>query len=55
MPVFGGRVQATELYDYQTDPLERENLAGKTEHAAVLKQQQALFDKLLTHVPKRLE
>jgi arylsulfatase A-like enzyme len=55
MPVFGGRVQAAELYDYQTDTRESENLSGKTEHAAVLKQQQALFDKLLPHVPKRLE
>ena len=51
-PVFGSHAQATELYDYQTDPLERESLAGKTEHAAVLKEQQALFDKLLPHLPK---
>jgi arylsulfatase A-like enzyme len=51
-PVFGSHAQATELYDYQTDPHERESLAGKTEHAAVLKEQQALFDKLLPHLPK---
>jgi arylsulfatase A-like enzyme len=53
MPVFGNRVQATELYDYQTDPLERENLADKAEYAAVLKEQQALFEKLLPHLSQR--
>ena len=36
-PVFGDHAQAVELYDYETDPLERENLADKAEHAAVLK------------------
>jgi arylsulfatase A-like enzyme len=51
--VFGTKVLGVELYDYQTDPLEHENLAGKTEFAAVLKEQQALFDKLLPHLPKR--
>jgi arylsulfatase A-like enzyme len=54
-PVFGSHTPATELYDYESDPLDRENLARKTEHAAVLKEQQALFDKLLPHLPKRLE
>jgi len=53
MPVFGNRARATELYDYQTDPLEQANLADKTECAAVLKEQQALFDRLLPHLPKR--
>jgi hypothetical protein len=53
MPVFGNRVQATELYDYQTDPLERENLADKAEYATLLKEQQALFEKLLPRLPKR--
>jgi arylsulfatase A-like enzyme len=52
-PVFSNRVKATELYDYQTDPLERENLAGINSHSAVLRQQQALFDKLLPLLPKR--
>jgi iduronate 2-sulfatase len=52
-PRITGQVKSFELYDYQTDPLERENLAGKNEHAAVLKEQQALFDKLLPHLPKR--
>jgi iduronate 2-sulfatase len=54
-PRITDQVESVELYDYQTDPLERENLAGKTEHATVLKEQQALFDKLLPHLPKRLE
>jgi hypothetical protein len=53
MPVFGNRVQATELYDYQTDPLEQGNLADKSAYAAVLKEQQALFEKLLPNLPKR--
>ena len=52
-PVFGNRVQATELYDYESDSLERENLAEKADHAAVVKQHQALFDQLLPHVPTR--
>jgi hypothetical protein len=52
-PVFGNRVQATELYDYKSDSLERENLAEKADHAAVVKQHQALFDQLLPHVPTR--
>jgi arylsulfatase A-like enzyme len=51
--IFGNRAQAAELYNYETDPLERENLAGKTEHAAVLKEQQAIFDRLLPHLPAR--
>ena len=53
--VFGTKVLGVELYDYQTDPLERENLAGKTAYATVLKEQQALFEKLLPHLPKRVE
>jgi iduronate 2-sulfatase len=52
-PVFGNHAQAVELYDYETDPLERENLAGKAEQAAVLKTHQALFDRLLPHLPAR--
>lgn len=55
LPVFGNRVRAAELYDYQTDPLERENLAGKTAHATALKQHQVLFDKLLPHLPERVK
>ena len=55
MPVFGNRAQATELYDYQTDPLERENLAEVVSHAATLKEQQALFDRILPHLPIRVE
>ncbi|MFN9916561.1 MAG: sulfatase-like hydrolase/transferase, partial [Pirellulaceae bacterium] len=30
-PRITSRVESIELYDYQTDPLERENLAGKNE------------------------
>ena len=52
-PRITDQIESLELYDYQTDPLERENLAGKTEHAAVLKEHQALFDKLLPHLPAR--
>ena len=52
-PAFGNHAQATELYDYETDPLERENLAAKVDHAAVLKEHQALFDQLLPRVPTR--
>ena len=51
-PRITDQVESIELYDYQTAPLEGKNLAGKTEHAAVLKEHQALFDKLLPHVPK---
>ena len=52
-PVFGNRAKAIELYDYQTDPQERENLADKTDHAALVKLHQALFDQLLPHLPTR--
>jgi arylsulfatase A-like enzyme len=51
-PRITDQVESVELYDYQTDPQERENLADKTDHAAVLEEQQAIFDKLLPHLPK---
>jgi iduronate 2-sulfatase len=51
--VFGGEPLGVELYDYKKDPLESENLADRTEYAGVLKEHQALFAKLLPHVPKR--
>jgi arylsulfatase A-like enzyme len=53
-PVFGSQTLAIELYDYQTDPHERENIAGKAECAALLAEQQRLFDDLLPHLPRRL-
>ena len=49
-----GHVVAQELYDQQADPLETVNVADKVE-ASVLKEQQALFDKALPHLPKRRE
>jgi iduronate 2-sulfatase len=54
MPAFGNRVQAAELYDYETDPLERENLASKTGYENLVEMQQAVFDRLLPHLPRRL-
>jgi hypothetical protein len=53
-PRFGSRVQAAELYDYQADPLERENLAARVEYASLLTEQQRLFDAQLPDLPKRL-
>jgi arylsulfatase A-like enzyme len=52
-PVFGSHALATELYDYESDSLERDNLAEKADHAALVKQHQALFDQLLPHLPTR--
>ena len=52
-PVFGNQTLAVELYDYQMDPHERENIAGKAECSALLKEQQRLFDDLLPHLPRR--
>jgi iduronate 2-sulfatase len=52
-PAFGNHALVTELYDYEKDPLERENLAKKAEYAAVVKQHQALFDQLLPHLTAR--
>jgi hypothetical protein len=53
-PVFGSQTLAVELYDYQTDPHERENIAAKAEYSALLKEQQRLFDDLLPYLPRRL-
>ena len=52
-PVFGSHAHATELYDYESDPLERENLADKDDQANLVKQHQTLFDQLLPHLPAR--
>jgi arylsulfatase A-like enzyme len=38
------KIIVTELYDYEKDPLETENLVDKKEYAAVLKTMQAHFD-----------
>lgn len=51
--VFGSKPVGIELYDYDEDPLERENLAGKVEYQKVLQEQQELFDRLLSFLPKR--
>jgi|LauGreDrversion4_1035100.scaffolds.fasta_scaffold05799_1 arylsulfatase A-like enzyme len=51
--VFGSKPIAIELYDYDKDPLERENLAGKVEYQKVLQEQQELFDRKLSYLPKR--
>lgn len=51
-PSFSGKVEATELYDYETDPREQQNLAANPNYEAVLAEHQALFDRLLPHLPK---
>jgi hypothetical protein len=52
-PVIGNRVQATELYDYATDPLESRNLADSADRVNLVIQHQVLFDQLLPHLPAR--
>ncbi|MFM9015894.1 MAG: hypothetical protein ACKOLZ_00020 [Verrucomicrobiota bacterium] len=52
-PRITDQVESVELYDYQTNQLERENLAGKTGYSALVKTHQALFDQLLPHLPTR--
>jgi arylsulfatase A-like enzyme len=46
-------VVATELYDYETDPLELINHSSQSDYAQVLRDHQTLFDQLLPYVPKR--
>ena len=50
---FTGKVLATELYDYDKDPLERENVAEQAAYAQVMREHQELFDRLLPHLPSR--
>jgi hypothetical protein len=38
------RVAALELYDHQTDPQENQNIAGRPEHAALVKELTAKLD-----------
>jgi hypothetical protein len=52
-PSFSGKVEAVELYDYEADPRERQNLAASPEYETVLAEHQALFDRLLPHLPSR--
>jgi hypothetical protein len=52
---FGAKVLALELYDYEKDPLERENLAGRAEYSHVLAAHQTMFDSLRSDLPKRQE
>ena len=51
--VFGSKPVGIELYDYEKDPLDRENLAGKVEYQKVLQEHQELFDRRLSYLPKR--
>ena len=51
--VFGRKVLAAELYDYEKDPQERKNLAADPAYARILQEQQALFDRLLPDLPAR--
>jgi hypothetical protein len=53
-PRFTNQIASIELYDYQSDPLERENLASKTGCERLVEEQQDVFDRLLAHLPKRL-
>jgi hypothetical protein len=38
------RVAAVELYDHQADPQENQNIAGRPEHAALVKELAAKLD-----------
>lgn len=48
-----GKVLGTELYDYETDPHERRNLAADPEHGAVRAEMARRFGETLPHLPKR--
>jgi iduronate 2-sulfatase len=50
-PVFSERPHAVELYDYESDPEERENLATRTEFRTVLAAHQTILARLLPQRP----
>lgn len=50
-PVFSERPHAVELYDYESDPEERENLATRTEFRTVLAEHQTILARLLPQRP----
>ncbi len=50
---FGNGIESIEFYDYQDDPLERENLSARQGYEHLIGEHQALFDRVLAHLPKR--
>ncbi len=51
-PTITDQIESIELYDYETNPLERTNCASNPNHLAALKEHQSLFDTLLPNLPK---
>lgn len=51
---FGSQPVGMELYDYQEDPLETQNLATNPAYAEALRQHQAVMDSLLPYLPRRV-
>jgi arylsulfatase A-like enzyme len=52
---FGSEPVGVELYDYDRDPLEKQNLGTNPAYAKTLKKHQALMDRLLPHLPERID